>query len=410
MKRCINLDWLEVYALEPVARQNNAQFFQEKGWHVSEREYGTRIYNEMFTLHDSQTDYRLIEVRRNPKQQGEGSVLPINASHIRLTNRTCYYENAAQIMEDFLRKYEYEFVSIYRVDIALDFVTFDFGDNPAKFIRRYMEGKYSKINQGKVHAHGDDQWSQREWNSLSWGSPHSQISTKMYKKSRELAEVGDKPYIRYAWFVSGLIDNPYTLCRLRRGGYLDYPDIWRVEFSIKSNVKGWFRYEKDGQKKVKRSIRNVLSMYKGSEALLTMFASLQDHYFHFRIFEKGKRKYECERKKLFDFGTSEICYKVEHPSSDLKKVPSEDRLLKYLRNYRLRLTQMEDLKAVDRLIDKLQSDDMRRLCENPYSDVELLILQRVIAEKMENSNKDVNEIYAWVKEFITNNQKGLQWK
>ena len=53
IKRCVNLDWLEVYALEDNSRYPcNADFFRREGYFVTERAFGTRQYKEMFTLQD----------------------------------------------------------------------------------------------------------------------------------------------------------------------------------------------------------------------------------------------------------------------------------------------------------------------------------------------------------------------
>lgn len=386
--RCINLDWLEVYALEPIEQGLNAEYFRAKGWHVEERDYGTRIYEEMFTLYDHETDYKLLEIRRHPKQK-DGAILPLNAVHIRLTNRTCYYDNAAKILKDFMQMYNYEFVRISRVDICLDFERFDFGDDPQKFIYRYMKGKYSKINQANIHAHGDDNWNQREWYSLSWGSIKSAIGTKLYLKTKELKEVSDKPYIRYSWFLCGLVDNPNTLQKRKADGQIYEPDIWRLEFSIRSDVRGWFVYEKDGDFRQKRSIKNTLEMYMGKPALIAIFNSLQEHYFHFRKYDSAKTKYQCERKVLFDFGTDEEIMKIQHPSSDLKPVSFDMRLLKYLQTYLNKITGKEERDACNKLIEYISNTDQSRILENPYSKIQLQALQMAIAEKMAGSEEDV---------------------
>ena len=63
--RCVNLDWLEVHAYEPIVTSLNAIYFRAQGWIVDEREYGTRVYREMFTLR-GRDNVPLLEVRRNP--------------------------------------------------------------------------------------------------------------------------------------------------------------------------------------------------------------------------------------------------------------------------------------------------------------------------------------------------------
>ena len=183
--RCVNLDWLEVHAYEPILTSLNAHYYRAQGWIVEEREYGTRVYREMFVLigRDNQP---LLEIRRNPASQGLNGVHQANECHIRLTNRSCYFDDAASYLQSFLNNYGYYNVRISRVDVCLDFVSFDMGDDPAAFVRRYFKHKYSKINQGRISAHGDDTWSGLECNSLSWGSKMSDVSTKLYNKTMEL--------------------------------------------------------------------------------------------------------------------------------------------------------------------------------------------------------------------------------
>ena len=48
--KCINLDWLSVYCLEPKGCVMNAAYYKKLGWNVEEREYGTPQYREKFTL------------------------------------------------------------------------------------------------------------------------------------------------------------------------------------------------------------------------------------------------------------------------------------------------------------------------------------------------------------------------
>lgn len=97
-----------------------------------------------------------------------GGILPVNGCHIRLTNYSCYSENPIQRLREFLVKYHFTLVSIYRLDICMDFEHFDTGDDPQRFIKRYIDGRYSKMNQANVSVYGKDTWEQRVWNSLSW--------------------------------------------------------------------------------------------------------------------------------------------------------------------------------------------------------------------------------------------------
>lgn len=61
--KCINLDWLEVYCIEPTAM--DANYFQNLGWQVNSRVYGTPLMREMFTLL-GENGKPFLEIRRNP--------------------------------------------------------------------------------------------------------------------------------------------------------------------------------------------------------------------------------------------------------------------------------------------------------------------------------------------------------
>ena len=62
--KCINLDWLSVYCLEPKGVAMNAAYFKALGWTVEEREYGTPQYREKFTLMNGRHPF--LEIERNP--------------------------------------------------------------------------------------------------------------------------------------------------------------------------------------------------------------------------------------------------------------------------------------------------------------------------------------------------------
>ena len=64
ISRCVNVDWLEIYAQEDnMHYPMNADYFRGCGYFVTEREYGTRVYAEMFTIQDEHGN-GWIEVRR----------------------------------------------------------------------------------------------------------------------------------------------------------------------------------------------------------------------------------------------------------------------------------------------------------------------------------------------------------
>lgn len=433
--RCVNIDWLEVYCLEPITESRDASYFRSRGFIVQERDYGTRIYNQMFTLMGS--DYQpLLEVRRSPKSViGQGGILPVNACHIRLVNRTCYYDDAALKMKQFLQDYGFIFQRISRIDICLDFERFDSGDYPGKFLKRYLEHAYAKINQARITTHGEDGWSARSWNSISWGNKKSAITTRLYCKTQELREVKDKPYIREAWFRCGLVDDPIKLTKVDTNGETYCPDIWRLEFSISSAVQGWFVIEEDGKAKKKRSIRNTLDMYQNRLSILAVFASLAQHYFHFKYYRREQqrlrdhdkqkkglvqqaltevcaaagdlsdyvpRKDRCQDKILFRWKAAETVYHIDRPSVAAGTVNQYTRLEALLNRYKLEHTQPDIVAAVDVVLESIQTDSYRQLLPNPWDNALLQALRAAVAIRMKNKaiDKDavVNDMVAFIQQ------------
>lgn len=283
--RCINLDWLELYCLEPADEPRDASFFTRRGYIVQPRQYGTPQYREMFTIFENEDEF--IEVRRDPYSTTDvGGVFPRGACHLRLTNRTCYERDPIGHLRMFLITNGYTIKALSRVDIALDFVQFDNTDwQPRTFVAAYMRGEVSKVNQSHVAAHGFDYWANRIWNSLKWGSVNSPVTTKMYNKTMELREQEDKDYIRQRWIESG---------------FSPTDEVWRIEFSASSQMQSL------KSKTTGHVFKRDLTSYSSRERLLFQFQVFMTKYFDFRLCVRNrdgslKRKYECPRLNLFHF-------------------------------------------------------------------------------------------------------------
>ena len=409
LPRCVNIDWLEVHAREPYGNPRDWRYFQDVGFSLRIRDYGTRVYREMFTLL-APNDEPLLEVRRDPASQGLHGIHDSNECHIRLCNRTCYFDNAAEFLDSFLHEHGYTDVRISRIDLCLDFSRFDFGDNPSAFIRRYFRHKYAKINQGRINSHGDDKWLGQEWNSLSWGSKSSAVSTKMYDKTLELYDAKldryGKPYIREAWFHCGLIDN---IQRVTLNG--NKVTIWRVEFSLRSAVKNWVKLELNGNPNEIQSIKNTLDVYKGRDKILTMFAALARHYFRFKKFEKGQRKDRCEDKLLFDFSGTQQVYKIGRPSTALGSGTSfkakYNRLLEKLRAFQAEHNNPELFKACEVLIAAITEEDLRHDLANPWNREELEFLKLLLRVRTTQRELSYDVAVEEVKKLLKLNENTL---
>ena len=412
-QRCVNLDWLEVHCLEPYGDPHDAEYFRRVGLTVMERDYGTRVYKEMFTVNDAQGN-PFVEVRRAPYSTGYAGIHDERECHLRLVNAACYLDNAADLMQQFIDTYHYDFNRITRVDICLDFERFDEGDDPAVFLSRYLRQVYSKINQGNITAHGADRWNGQVWNSVSWGSPTSAIGTKFYNKTMELYDPATgtyrKPHIRYAWLKCGLIDDFHKVMKQGKDGWYT-PQIWRVEFSIRSSVKKWFAIELNGEAKHYQSIRNTLDMYDCRDKLLTLFASLQQHYFHFKHYDKEQRKDRCPDKVLFRWNGMQVTYKVGRDDTlsilgeGAKQSRPYDTLLKKLRLYQQEKPQKDIVEACQVIIRAIEGDMLRSDLRNPFSYHELLALQRALSMKASGDDTDVVVLMQEVKNLLKLNDK-----
>lgn len=436
MTRCVNIDWLECYCLEDsIGYPHNADYFRAKGWTVNEREYGTPMYNEMFTVYGVD-GLAYAEIRRAPKSDKRSAgIFSPYAAHVRLVNRSCYADEAARLLQLFLETYGFAFQRISRIDICYDFEYFDYGDEPRRFLSRFMKGRYSKINQANIAAHGLDGWDGRDWNSVSWGAPSSMVRTRFYNKSKEIKEVKDKPYIRQAWQIAGLVDDMATLEKHRKDGKTYKPEIWRIEFAIKSGTKKWFVVEDyNGDRKKILSKPNTLDVYYTRKQIFQVFLSLAHHYFHFKIVEyKSKsraliadaisvvtidenhplapldwrksnrelqRKDRCKDKELFKKSELDTYYTIEKLCTDKPRPVQLDQLLTLL--YEYRQTHYED-KVVDAcnvLISKLERDRRLTSLASPFTKKEIDILQQVLAIRLKDKGIELQKVKDYVTDMV----------
>ena len=411
MARCVNLDWLEVscdedYSLYPC----NAEFFREQGFFVHERDYGTRVWGEVFTIED-QDGHDWIEIRRAPPSgNSEFKGLTEFSCRLRVVNAQLYVKDCTQRLLAFLVRFNYTFKRIFRIDIAYDFEKFDYGDQPARFARRYIERKFRKINQCKLRVIGDDNWTDFDWESLSWGSQTSMVSTKMYNKSKELKTVSkQKTWIPMAWFENGLIDDPINRTKRREDGTIYEPEIWRIEFSMKSKADRWLVIENQGGKHVKKTaIPHTPDMFDSPDKLWQRFQDLAYHYFRFKIAEYNderdkdgnlvpKRKDLCADKRLFRFDADREFHQLDMCVSGGKPDADDEILLRRLRNYRNKSADTKVRTACDVLIEALETSDLRRYTSKQVW-AETQALQELLRRRMKMTEKDAIETLEQVKQ------------
>lgn len=427
--RCVNIDWLEVSCEESNAVfPCNADYFRSQGYFVHERDYGTRVWGEVFTIEDNE-GHDWIEVRRNPPSgDSEFKGLTEFSCRLRLVNAQCYHKDCVQLLREFMLRHDYIFKAIFRIDICYDFEYFDYGDQPSRFARRILERKYRKINQCKIHAIGDDRWSDYDWETLSWGSPTSMVSTKFYNKSKEIETIStEKVYIPYAWFLSGLIDNPVSRTKIDAHGKEYKPEIWRVEFSLKSKAKRWLVIEDVSGKRMKKTeIPHKLDLYDAPDKLWRRFQDLAFHYFHFKVarykeVRKGLtrpllaepshaedrqpiRKSLCPDKLLFRWDKDHEFEQLDMKMRAAKPNNTMEILRRHLQNYRAQTEDVKQREAADIILEVLEREDLRRYTPKQVMS-EIYALQETLRIRMRYPEKDLVHTLAEIQKSFFDDER-----
>ena len=333
--KCVHIDWLEVFCSENALC--TPEYFMSRGYNVKLRPYGTPQYSMMFSIQD-EAKRDIIEIRRCPYSlKSQGGIFNENDCHIRLSNRTCYCPDPIGFLRRFLLDHGYRLKLISRIDICLDFATFDNEMYPEDFVYEYMQGAFLKLHQSRLHsygsdyevslaAHGNDAIKAKVWNSLSWGSKKSSITTKLYNKSLEMRQKKKKHYIINKWEKAGL--RP------------DVNDIWRIEFSLNSAIKGYVRID-DGE-----LLPSSLSLYDNEDKLWRAWSGCASRLFVFVDKATATRKSRMKKIPLFNIN-DDVCKPVEL-STEEDPTRTERMLIRYLNKLRKdnQLSKAEDDAAV----------------------------------------------------------------
>ena len=136
-----------------------------------------------------------------------------------------------------------------------------------------------------------------------------------------------------------------------------------------------------------------------------MFASLCNYYFHFKVYEEGKRKDRCRDKVLFQFSPNDIVLRPDRQASDRPVNSKLARLEKYLEEYRFTTYDDKTIQAIDTILQVLRSQSVHQFAGNQFTAEDILILQRLIAERTgandrENLTEQKKEIATLVHSFF----------
>lgn len=274
------VDWLEVYCIERKNIDIKSRL-EELGYRVEVMPYTTRIYGQILQVYRGQSEqvYTICRLPLSVKSEGSDGILKAGSCHIKLHNHLLYTENVGNAMMIACKHAGVTLQSISRLDICADFQYFWNGLHPNTLIKGFAAEKYLKIGQPRFTLHGTTDKGYNIYNSVLFGSKNSNVYTRFYCKSLEMAEVVQKNWIVDRW---------------RELGFDMTKQVWRVEFAIKA----------PGRKTLDRKTAEVKEIIVpdlcSRDKIRAIFVSLSKRYFVFTKADTATRKYNQDHLVLFD--------------------------------------------------------------------------------------------------------------
>lgn len=305
MKSVYNIDWLEIYGVRTDRFQLPKN--HDGGLYAVRRPYGTRVYNDIYDVYASK-DNLYCTICMNPlSAHSRGGIINDYACHVKLANYYCYVPGAVRDFKSFLENIGVCVKNIARLDLCCDFQYFENGLAAKTFIKKYACGDYCKLHANKGRLYFTDE-EVKTYESVTFGSPKSNVTARLYNKSLELQEVKDKVYIRDCWMQSNL-----------KVGM----NVWRCEFAIKA----------EGRKSVDKEEGVVYNIGLDSlcipGAVRDYFLYYAKHYFLFSVYSPSKSKYRTKRLELFPDAVLGTLSPIDAPRN-MYSTRTDRQVIKYL--------------------------------------------------------------------------------
>lgn len=211
MQLVTSVDWFQY-----IVHVTDIEMRGTKDFTIQVMEYGTRIYKEVYEVSYKGELFAVVAAfprlpQLNPVQA------QVKILNNWLTNRKC-----KQLINRMNRQLNWDFQNVSRVDLAIDFKRFKGNKSPEKFIHDFTSGNIRKLGRGNWSQYGKVSQNGLRYETLKFGSETSKVSYKLYNKTKEMDAVKMKPYIVDLW---------------RSNGITDGADVWRLEFSLKSDKR-----------------------------------------------------------------------------------------------------------------------------------------------------------------------------
>ena len=228
MKQCFSCDWLTINVLLSM----NEGKFEPKAlplpFAINEFETGTRTFKKRAKI--TINDYGKVREFATMVWQPSSEILKQNLAQIKINNSYLYEENISStynLITYFVAAIDATIFGVSRLDICCDSTSFVDFPSPNAFITLFMEEKIFKLRKCKIATYGKHNRNSNIIETIKFGSPESNFSWKVYNKTSELKDKGDKPYIKKKW---------------RKYGWNEQEDVWRCEVEITntSNIAMYF--------------------------------------------------------------------------------------------------------------------------------------------------------------------------
>ncbi len=273
---CINVDWLQVFCSD---RNHHRLDFIYNDFHEYEfilRPATSRHFGEIWDVRTIDGDDFAV-IQRKPLSK----ILADDAAIIQLCNRELYRAGFALKFYVWLSRHKFTYKSISRIDLCFDSNLWAHGLKPSNFVNRFLKGEYLMNSKTRLSMNFTINAAMKngfDMNSFSFGSKTSPVFTRLYNKTKELAEVKMKPYIVECWEYNGLDTSQ---------------DVWRIEFAIKS----------DGAKMIHLSTGELFRLDIGQlrfqEEIEDIFFAYADKYFEWKINDGKKNKTRMKNLEIF---------------------------------------------------------------------------------------------------------------
>lgn len=304
-----SVDWLQLncrysYPIDTIELKNHI---------IKLQDYQTKHFKKVYIVYNEKNMDEICTIACEP----HSSIFKANMVLLKIHNKMLYQKDLWLFTLELIDSLKLVFISITRLDIAIDFHHFN-GILPEKFIFKFLQQKIIKTGKAKYCVFGETNRRKKtklSSNYLRFGSETSLVSYYLYNKSLELNQVKMKPYIIQSWQEKGLDKKK---------------DVWRLEFSIKSNLKSAVE-EETGEYICNLNSLNILlennifSLYKALFNKYWVFAKSID-------LAKDSNLSRCKKLKLLTFDKG-IIFRLSNLNDKKESNRSDKIFLKKLKEF-----------------------------------------------------------------------------